>query len=464
LVKRYIIVSSELFAISPIDGRYKKEIGDLHKYFSEFALIRERVYIEIKYLNFILRLLGKNVDSSLTKALEGVYEDFDVEDATEIKKLEEKFDHDVKAIEVYLEKFVGEYSPYVHFGLTSEDVNNLAYGRLLTRFMKEVYLPALVALIKSLVKLATRHTDSPMLARTHGQPASPTTFGKEIGLYAYRLARFLRRISRIRVSGKLNGAVGNFNALVAAYPDIDWIREVPIFIEELGLEPELFSTQILPYESYIDLFNNVASVNAILTNLCRDMWMYYSFGYFSLESEKLQVGSSTMPHKVNPKGFENSEGNLKLANSLLHLYANELLVNRLQRDLSDSTIRRNFGVAMAHSILAYRRLSRELGRLTFNKKRATEDLNNHGEVFSEALQTILRREGVNEAYFKVLGKVKGRTYTLKQIESIARSVSPSPRVSKEFETIVKEKYLGLAPQLARMMIEQTKQIINMNVN
>ncbi|MEM0320828.1 MAG: adenylosuccinate lyase [Thermoprotei archaeon] len=452
-------MSSELFAISPVDGRYKKEVNDLSRFFSEFALIRERVNVEIRFLMFLLRLINRSVDPQLAKKLESVYKTFNIDAAIEVKKLEEKFDHDVKAIEVYLEKFVGDYSPYIHFGLTSEDVNNLAYGRLLTLFINEVYLSDLKKLIKELVKLAIRYVDSPMLGRTHGQPATPTTFGKEIGLYAYRLAKLLRTISQLRVSGKLNGAVGNFNALVAAYSKINWVEEVPRFIQELGLEPELFSTQILPYESYVDLFNNVAAVNALLINLCRDMWMYYSLGYISLSAQESQVGSSTMPHKVNPKDFENSEGNLKLANSLLHLYTNELLINRLQRDLSDSTIRRSFGVALAHSILAYRRLRRQLTRLSLNEEKMLEDLNSHGEVFSEALQIMMRKNGVKDAYFKVLSKVKGRAYSLKQIENLARTIS-SPETANQFENIIKQKYVGLAPQLCQMMVERTKRIIN----
>lgn len=444
-------MSSGLIAIGPIDGRYRREVKDLSNYFSEFALIKERVYVEIRYLLFFLKQTGKSAPETLVQKLHSVYENFDLKQAAKIKRLEAKLDHDVKAIEVYLGGLLGDYAPYIHFGLTSEDINNLAYGRLLTRFLGETYLPALRQVILGLATIAQKYADSPMLGRTHGQPASPTTFGKEMGLYAYRLAKVYKKIGGLRIGGKLGGAVGNLNALVAAYPEVDWIKAAQEFVADLGLEPEIFTTQILPYDSYIEVFQSIGLANSILINLCRDIWMYYSYKYLSISTAKGQVGSSTMPHKVNPKDFENAEGNLKLANALLYMYANELAANRMQRDLTDSTVRRSFGYALGHTLLAYRRLAKALGHLSFEEENAKKDLVSHAEVFSEALQTILRKAGQKEAYFRVLEKVKGKSQTLEQMMRIASALSPSQKVFEDFRRVVQQNYLGAAPQLARLM-------------
>lgn len=453
-------MSSEFLAISPIDGRYKREIKDLANYFSEFALIKERIYVETQYLIFVLKLIGKSLDRSLTDQLQSLYDNFDLKQASEVKRLEAKFDHDVKAVEMYLAGLFEDLAPYIHFGLTSEDTNNLAYGRLLKRFLKQVYSEALKEVVLRLAALAEKYADSPMLARTHGQPASPTTFGKEMGLYAYRVAKAFRRLVDLRIKGKLNGAVGNLNALAAVYPSVDWIKASSEFVDNLGLEPELFTTQILPYDSYVEVFSNIALINSILIGLCRDIWSYCSYGYISLASGKDSVGSSTMPHKVNPKDFENAEGNLKIANSLFHLYVSELPINRLQRDLTDSTIRRSFGVAFAHTVLAYRRLARALRGLRFEEEKAKRDLVVHGEVFSEALQMILRKEGVKEAYFKVLEKVKGKRQTLKEMMDLASSFDIPQNALATFEKTVKENYVGLAPKLTRLMVEKTINALN----
>jgi adenylosuccinate lyase len=450
-------VSSELFAISPLDGRYKKELKDIANYFSEFALIKERVYIESQYLIFFSKAVGKSLDQKTIDKLKSAYDNFNPNDAIRVKRLENKIDHDVKAVEVYLGEFVETSAPDIHFGLTSEDVNNLAYSRILIRFIKEVYLPTLKTLIFRLLAIAKKYQCSPMLGRTHGQPASPTTFGKEMGLYAYRVSRLYKRLSQIRIRGKLNGAVGNFNALIAAYPNVDWITETSNFIEELGLEPELFTAQILPYEHYAEVFGIVLGINSILIGLCRDIWMYYSYGLVRLNVSSTQIGSSTMPHKVNPKEFENSEGNLKLSNTLLSLYLNDLLINRLQRDLSDSTIRRSFGSAFAHAILAYRRLIKGLTNIEFDEAKALKEINNHGEVFSEPLQILLRKAGIPDAYFMVLDRVKGRNYTIKEIEKIASSLIHSPNINTSFQKIIKSKYLGLACKLTEMMIKHIEQ-------
>lgn len=459
MVKNGVLVPSELLAIGPIDGRYRGEVGKLADYFSEFALIKERVNVEIEYLIFVSKLVGKALDPEVAGRLRRVCVDFDVGEAEKVKCLEAKFDHDVKAIEVYLSDYAGEWAPLIHFGLTSEDVNNLAYGRLLKRFISEEYLPALRRVVLALAGIAQKYAGSPMLGRTHGQPASPTTFGKEMGLYAYRLAKLYRKIAETEISGKLNGAVGNLNALVAAYPQVDWVKATAEFIESLGLKPELFTTQILPYESYVEVFQKIALANSILINLARDIWMYYSYRYVSIATGGQKVGSSTMPHKVNPKDFENAEGNLKLANSLLYFYANELMLNRLQRDLTDSTLRRSFGYALGHTVLAYRRISKALRSLSFNEEWAKRELSDHAEVFSEALQTILRKQGLKEAYFKVLEKVRGKKHSLEEIMQIAASISPSTKVLEEFKNTIHENYLGLAPKLTQLMLKETMKMV-----
>ncbi|PSN94886.1 adenylosuccinate lyase [Candidatus Marsarchaeota G1 archaeon OSP_B] len=399
----------DLVSISPINGRYRREVQELSDYFSEFALMRERVFVEIEYLIFLSKLLNLDLKAIKKKTIK-IRKEFDFNDAKRIKELEEKIKHDVKAIEIFLKEKIDDkkVSPYIHFGLTSEDINNLAYARLLKRFTKKLLLPVISVLILELCSLAKKSSQCVMLSRTHGQPASPTTFGKEIAVFAQRLMDRFEKLKKVRFAGKLNGAVGNYNAFVAAFPEIDWIKETKQFVRKMGLEPIVATTQIVPHESYSDFFYLISSINNIVLSLNQDLWLYLSYGYLELQTEEEEVGSSTMPHKRNPKDLENSEGNLEIANSLLKLLIFRLQRNRMQRDLSDSTIKRNYGVALAHSILGYKRTISAIKRIRINSEKMLQDLLNHPEVFSEALQVLLRKEGSENAYFQVMKFVKNK--------------------------------------------------------
>src|SRR3989338_11506323 len=445
-----------LNSISPIDGRYEKYTADLAPYFSEAASMKYKIIAEGEYLIALKKLSGKD-----SKLIRNLY-NFNAKDAELVSQIELKgyknikaTNHDFKAIEYYIKEKLGQTSlkdvlEFVHFGLTSEDASNIAYALMLRDGIKHVYLPQLEDLINKINKLATENKNVPMLARTHGQPASPTTFGKEFKIFTERLKRQLKQIQSHKIQAKLNGATGNYNALVAAYPKIDWIKFSQKFIKSLGLEPNLYTTQIEPHDSYVELFDTMKRVNSVLIGFNQDIWRYISDGWIGQKAIEGEIGSSTMPHKINPWFLENSEGNFGMANAVLEFFGRKLPVSRLQRDLSDSTVLRNIGTAFAHSIIGFKYLNTQLGRMVVNKEKALEDLNKHPEVIAEAIQTILRREGAEMPYEKLKALTRGREVRMQDLKKFIDGLDVPSAVKKELKKITPLNYTGLAAKLANM--------------
>jgi len=409
---------SPLTALSPLDGRYERKIAPLRALFSEYGLIRFRVLVEIKWLLALADWPDlKEVPpfSPATRAeLEAVAANFSEADARRVKEIEATTNHDVKAVEYFLKEKtrgnaeIAKVSEFFHFACTSEDINNLAHALMLRAGREDVLLPAIDMLIAGIEHLAHQHAAVPMLSRTHGQPASPTTLGKEMANIAYRLQRQRTQLAGVEILGKMNGAVGNYNAHLSAYPELDWQTKARAFVTGLGIQWNPYTTQIEPHDYMAELFHALARFNTILVDFNRDVWGYISLGYFKQKVKAGEVGSSTMPHKVNPIDFENSEGNLGLANALFEHLAAKLPVSRWQRDLTDSTVLRNLGVALGYSLLAYDSCLRGIGKLEVNPARLAEDLDANWEVLAEPIQTVMRRYGVPEPYEKLKALTRGQ--------------------------------------------------------
>lgn len=443
---------SSLTAISPIDGRYRSKVEALENYYSEYALIRYRVKVEIEYFIALCELplpQLKGVDAALFPALRNIYGKFSVDDAQRVKDIESVTNHDVKAVEYFIkEQFdklgLAEFKEFIHFGLTSQDINNTSVPMLIRDSIHEAYLPLLGEMIDLLNKYADEWKDIPMLAKTHGQPASPTRLGKEIRVFAYRLEQQVKLLKQVPVSGKFGGATGNFNAHRVSFPDYDWRAFAKKFLNErLGIEREEWTTQISNYDNLAALFNSMARINTVMIDLDRDMWQYISMEYFKQKIKAGEVGSSAMPHKVNPIDFENSEGNLGLANAILGHLANKLPVSRLQRDLTDSTVLRNVGVPLAHMLIAHHSTLKGLHKLLLNESAISRDLDNMWNVVAEAIQTILRREGYEKPYETL--KALTRTNDKVNAESIAKfidTLNVSDAVKEELKAITPHNYTG----------------------
>jgi len=409
---------TQLTALSPVDGRYGSKTESLRPIFSEYGLIRHRVQVEIRWL----QALAGQEDIREVPALSGhadhvlndIIEKFSESDAQRIKNIERTTNHDVKAVEYFLkEKIAGNQeleavSEFIHFACTSEDINNLAYALMLREARTQSLLPLMDDVIKAIVDMAHRHAGVPMLSRTHGQTASPTTIGKEMANVAARLMRQREQFAALPVLGKMNGAVGNYNAHLIAYPEVDWPALSRRFITGLGLEMNPYTTQIEPHDYLAEQFDCLARFNTVLIDFCRDVWAYISLGYFKQKTVADEVGSSTMPHKVNPIDFENAEGNLGIANALFDHFAAKLPVSRWQRDLSDSTVLRNIGVAVAHVVIACESCLKGVGKLEVNERRMAEDLDESWEVLAEALQTVMRRHGIEKPYEKLKALTRDR--------------------------------------------------------
>jgi adenylosuccinate lyase len=448
-----------LAALSPLDGRYARTADPLRAYFSEQALIRYRVRIELAWLEALaaeraireLKPFSKKSSADFARILKH----FSERDAEHIKDIEAQTNHDVKAIEYWLKAKLGKDAEaqrsleFVHFACTSEDINNLAYALMIRESREAVMLPRLAELIEALKRLAHRHAGLPMLARTHGQAATPTTLGKEMANFAHRLARARERIAAVPVLGKINGAVGNYNAHVAAYPGFDWERFSRRFVARLGLEFNAYTTQIEPHDWLAELLDAYAHANNVLLDLDRDVWGYISLGYFRQKLKKGEVGSSTMPHKVNPIDFENSEGNVGIANALLRHLADKLPVSRWQRDLSDSTAQRNVGNALGHTLLAYAACLRGLGKLEADPARLAADLEANWEVLSEAVQQVMRRHGVPDAYEKLKAISRGKRLDREQLAAFVKALPIPDEAKKRLLALTPAKYTGLAADLAR---------------
>jgi adenylosuccinate lyase len=381
--------------ISPIDGRYHSQTNELSGIFSEYGLIKYRVFVEIKYFMMLNKLLKFNIHDKL---LLNIYNDFDVNEAEKIKSIEQQTNHDVKAVEYYIKnKLGGDYREYVHFGLTSQDVNSVSYILQIKDFIKTIYQPCINILLSNVKSLADRYSNLATLTKTHGQPASPSILGKEFLVFYERLENQYQ-LNTITYSTKFGGAVGNLNAHYVAYPDVDWVSVMNDFIHGLGLKRNTYTTQIDHYDNYAKIFDMIRRCNVILIDLCQDMWLYISNNYFTLKINKNEIGSSTMPHKVNPINFENAEGNLLLSNSLLNFMSNKLPISRLQRDLTDSTVLRNMGVAFSHTVIGIKSLITGLSKVKANEKVIHDDLERNWAVVSEGIQTILRAEHVENPY------------------------------------------------------------------
>lgn len=447
------MIFSTLTAISPVDGRYRNKAENLAAYFSEYALIKYRVQVEIEYfitLSEFLPQLRALATGDNKEALRKIYREFSVEDATRIKEIESVTNHDVKAVEYFIkEKFdllsLQEYKEFIHFGLTSQDINNTSVPLSIKDALNEVYFPGLQEVIDMLKKYAEDWADVPMLAKTHGQPASPTRLGKEVMVFVYRLEQQVKLLKVTPVSAKFGGATGNFNAHHVAFPEYDWKAFGNKFVNEvLGLSREEWTTQISNYDNMAAIFDGMKRIDTILIDLCRDFWQYVSMEYFKQKIKAGEVGSSAMPHKVNPIDFENAEGNLGMANAILTHLATKLPISRLQRDLTDSTVLRNVGVPMAHVEIAFKSLTKGLGKLLLNEKALYRDLDNCWAVVAEGIQTILRREGYPKPYeaLKALTRTN-EGITAESISNFIDTLQVSDAVKAELKAITPHNYTGI---------------------
>ena len=447
------MIFSTLTAISPVDGRYRNKAENLAAYFSEYALIKYRVQVEIEYfitLSEFLPQLRALATGENKEALRKIYREFSVEDATRIKEIESVTNHDVKAVEYFIkEKFdllsLQEYKEFIHFGLTSQDINNTSVPLSIKDALNEVYFPGLQEVIDMLKKYAEDWADVPMLAKTHGQPASPTRLGKEVMVFVYRLEQQVKLLKATPVSAKFGGATGNFNAHHVAFPEYDWKAFGNKFVNEvLGLSREEWTTQISNYDNMAAIFDGMKRIDTILIDLCRDFCQYVSMEYFKQKIKAGEVGSSAMPHKVNPIDFENAEGNLGMANAILTHLATKLPISRLQRDLTDSTVLRNVGVPMAHVEIAFKSLTKGLGKLLLNEKALYRDLDNCWAVVAEGIQTILRREGYPKPYeaLKALTRTN-EGITAESISNFIDTLQVSDAVKAELKAITPHNYTGI---------------------
>jgi adenylosuccinate lyase len=449
-----------LTALSPLDGRYHGKVDALRSHFSEFGLIRCRVLIEIEWLKALGNEPGIKELPPLSPAtiahLVQLAAHFSETDAEQIKTIERRTNHDVKAIEYWLrDKLVGvpetaKALEFIHFACTSEDINNLSHALMLNHSRSEVMLPTLQVLIERLRHLAHQHADLPMLCRTHGQTATPSTLGKEMANVVYRLRRAYERIAAVEVTGKINGAVGNYNAHLSAYPDVDWEGFAQRFVEARGLTFNPYTIQIEPHDCMAELFDAYARANTILIDLNRDIWTYISLGYFKQKVVAGEVGSSTMPHKVNPIDFENSEGNLGLANAMLRHLSEKLPVSRMQRDLTDSTVLRNMGVALGYTLLAYESCLKGLNKLEANPQRLAEDLNNSWEVLAEPIQTVMRRYNIENAYDKLKELTRGKGgINRESLAAFIQTLDIPASEKQRLHALSPETYIGKAAELAK---------------
>ena len=433
-------------AISPIDGRYYDKTNSLSKYFSESALIKYRVYVEIKYLIELDSILDLKIPNILK--LQDIYKNFNENDVLEVKEIEKETNHDVKAVEYFLKNKLeyhnlSEYKEYVHFGLTSQDINNTAIPLMIKNWLQNEYFLEIYSLLKNLKNLSKEWKDVPMLSYTHGQPASPTRLGKELMVFIERLENQIKELSNIQLCCKFGGATGNFNAHHIAYPEIDWKIFANNFTNKLGLKRSQYTTQIDHYDSLASLFDGLKRINIILIDFCRDIWQYISMEYFKQKTKENEVGSSAMPHKVNPIDFENAEGNLGIANAILSHLSEKLPISRLQRDLTDSTVLRNVGVPMAHIHISLSSINKGLSKLILNKETIHTDLENNWIVISEAIQTILRRENYPMPYESLKSLTRGNKIDKESIHNFIDDLDIKSEIKEELKKITPQNYIGI---------------------
>jgi adenylosuccinate lyase len=449
---------SQLSAISPIDGRYAKKTEVLRPIFSEYGLIYYRVQVEVRWLQTLARHAGipevADFSDAATALLESIINDFSEQDAQRIKDIEKTTNHDVKAVEYFLKEKITDsaelsrISEFFHFACTSEDINNLSHALMLKAGRDTILIPTLNQLIDTLSELAKQNASVSMMSRTHGQPASPTTLGKEIANVVYRLQRQLTQINNVPMLGKINGAVGNYNAHLSAYPDIDWPKLAQTFVESLGLDWNPYTTQIEPHDYIAELFDSMARCNTILIDFSRDIWSYISIGYFKQRTIAGEVGSSTMPHKVNPIDFENAEGNLGIANAILNHLGQKLPISRWQRDLTDSTVLRNLGTGFGHVIIALDSLQRGLSKLEVNHAVIGDDLNRNWEVLAEPIQTVMRRYGIEQPYEKLKELTRGQRISAEIIQEFVSKLDLPDHAKQQLIDMTPASYIGNAVKQA----------------
>ncbi|HPE81888.1 MAG TPA: adenylosuccinate lyase [Gammaproteobacteria bacterium] len=450
---------TSLTAISPIDGRYGSKTADLRPIFSEYGLIRFRVTVEIRWLQSLAAHPGITevpaFSGAAEAALESIITGFTETDAQRVKDIERTTNHDVKAVEYLIkEKFAGNdelenVSEFVHFACTSEDINNLSHALMLREGRDAVLLPQVDAVINAIRSLAHKYADHPMLSRTHGQPASPTTLGKELANVVTRLLRQREQIVAVTLMGKINGAVGNYNAHLSAYPEIDWVLHAQTFVESLGIAWNPYTTQIEPHDYMAELFDAVARFNTVLIDFCRDIWSYISIGYFRQKTVAGEIGSSTMPHKVNPIDFENAEGNLGIANALFDHFALKLPVSRWQRDLTDSTVLRNMGVGLAYTTIALQSALRGIDKLEIDAQRLASDLDANWEVLAEPIQTVMRRYGIEQPYEKLKALTRGQRVDQAGMQAFIDTLDLPDTVKAKLKEMTPASYIGNAAEQAR---------------
>ena len=448
-----------LTAISPVDGRYGNKVSVFREIFSEYGLIRNRVTVEIRWLQKLAAHPGVAEVPAFSADANGFLDrlvgEFSLEDAERIKDIERTTNHDVKAVEYFIKEKIASVpelhavTEFVHFACTSEDINNLSHALMLREGLDHGLLPAMDRVVDKLAQLSHDHAEQPMLSRTHGQTASPTTVGKELANVVHRLRRQVKQIRETELLGKINGAVGNYNAHLSAYPEIDWAQNAREFIESLGLDWNPYTTQIEPHDYIAELYDSVARFNTILIDLDRDVWGYISLGYFKQKTVEGEVGSSTMPHKVNPIDFENSEGNLGIANALFSHLSAKLPISRWQRDLTDSTVLRNLGVGFAHSLIAYEATLKGLGKLEINPARLDEDLDHAWEVLAEPIQTVMRRYNIEKPYEKLKALTRGKAMTPEVIKNFVESLDIPDQAKAELMALTPGRYIGNAVDQAQ---------------
>ena len=443
---------NQLSALSPLDGRYSNSVKELNAYFSEAAIMRYRIYIEIEYL--IALSYEKKIEQfpafkkDQIDKLRKIYQKFDIDSAKVVKNIELETNHDVKAIEYYIQQKTDKtLHPWIHFALTSEDINNLSYSLMWQHGIKQVYLPLLKSVNNEIKKLAKKFRNAPMLALTHGQPATPTTFGKELAVFYSRINRQILTLKNHKLSGKFSGATGTWSAQLAAYPNVNWPKFASRFIKSIGLKPNLITTQIEPHDSIIESYHNVSHINSIMKDLCCDLWLYISRGILGQKKIAGEIGSSTMPHKINPIQFENAEGNIGISNAMLNHMADKLPVSRMQRDLTDSTTLRNQGSALGYSYLSLKNIKKGLSRITINKNKMLAELESHWEVISEAIQTILRKSGQSGAYERLKELTRGEKINRKVVTDYVLELNIPQEDKDRLLALTPESYTGLAPKI-----------------
>ena len=454
---------AELTAVSPIDGRYGEQTAGLRALLSEYGLIKHRVLVELRWFKYLASHENIKQLPNLTKqqslAIDNLIDRFDIKDAERIKVFEKKTNHDLKAVEYFIKEILSEieglqpYVEFVHFACTSEDINNLAHGLMLNAAMNSLIKPAMKDVVQAISEITKKYADVPMLSRTHGQVASPTTMGKELANVVARLKRQLKSVEEVSILGKLNGAVGNYNAHAAAYPNVDWLVVSENFVRHLGLDWNPYTTQIEPHDYIAELFQAIGRFNTILLDFNRDIWSYISINYFTQKKVDGETGSSTMPHKVNPIDFENSEGNLGMANAILAHLAEKLPVSRWQRDLTDSTVLRNVGVGLSYSLIAYNSALRGIGKLELNEDELEKDLTKSWEVLSEPIQTIMRKHGIPEPYEKLKAMTIVKSLSLARIKEILEDLDLPNNVKNDILALTPSNYTGEAQRLVERLLK-----------